>query len=62
MRNESFRLAANPDEKSNVNRLTNHPDALYRFRVGNYRVLFDRHDDVRAAAGIDAGHRTNIYL
>ena len=62
MRNESFRLAANPDERSSVNRLTNHPDALYRLRVGNYRVLFDRHDDVRAVAVIGAGHRKTIYL
>ena len=54
-------LAANPNEKTNVKRLTNHPDALYRLRVGDYRILFDRHDDIRVVAVIDVGHRKDIY-
>lgn len=32
-------LAMDPDNKANVKRLTNHPDAVFRLRVGDYRVL-----------------------
>ncbi|GAB3501097.1 type II toxin-antitoxin system RelE/ParE family toxin [Spirosoma knui] len=54
-------LAQNPDTKSNVKRLTNHPDAIFRLRVGDYRVLYDKHDIVCIIAVIDVGHRKDIY-
>lgn len=54
-------LANDPDSKTNVKRLNNHPDAIFRLRVGNYRVLYDKHDAVRIIAVIDIGHRKDIY-
>lgn len=54
-------LALDPDAKANVKRLNNHPDAIFRLRVGNYRVLYDKHDAVRIIAVIDVGHRKDIY-
>ena len=54
-------LALDPDRKTNVKRLNNHPDAIFRLRVGSYRVLYDKHDAVRIIAVIDIGHRKNIY-
>uniref|UniRef100_UPI00403F5FC1 type II toxin-antitoxin system RelE family toxin n=1 Tax=Spirosoma sp. SC4-14 TaxID=3128900 RepID=UPI00403F5FC1 len=54
-------LASDPDNKTNVNRLNNHPEAIFRLRVGNYRVLYDKHDVLRIIAVIDIGHRKDIY-
>lgn len=54
-------LAKDPDSKTNVKRLNNHPDAVFRLRVGNYRVLYDKYDTVRIIAIIDVGHRKDIY-
>lgn len=54
-------LAQDPDKKTNVKRLTNHPDAVFRLRVSNYRVLYDKHEVVRVIAVIDIGHRKDIY-
>jgi len=54
-------LAENPDTKSNVKRLRNHPIAVYRLKVGNYRILFDKEDVLRIIEIIDIGHRKNIY-
>ena len=54
-------FAEKPDLKANIKRLTNHPGAIFRLRVGNYRVLYDKHDVMRIIAVIDIGHRKNIY-
>lgn len=54
-------LARDPESKTNVKRLNNHSEAIYRLRVGNYRVLYDKHDAVRIIAVIDVGHRKDIY-
>ena len=54
-------LAQNPDSKANVKKLTNHPDTIFRLRVGNYRVLYDQNDSIRIIAVIDIGHRKDIY-
>lgn len=58
---EPEELAKDPDSKANVKRLNNHPDAIFRLRIGNYRVLYDKHDAVRIIAIIDVGHRKDIY-
>jgi mRNA interferase RelE/StbE len=55
------KLAKDPDSKTNIKRLNNHPDAIFRLRIGNYRVLYDKHDAVRIIAVIDVGHRKDIY-
>jgi mRNA interferase RelE/StbE len=54
-------LSKNFEGKSNVKRLSNHPLAVFRLRVGHYRVLFDRQDVFRIIEVIDLGHRKNIY-
>ena len=54
-------LAEHPEVKSNVKRLRNHPIAVYRLKVGNYRVLFDKKEILRIIEIIDIGHRKNIY-
>ena len=33
----------------------------YRIRIGNYRVLYEIHDDVLVILVIDLGHRREIY-
>ena len=33
----------------------------YRIRVGNYRVLYEIHDDIITIIVIDIGHRKDIY-
>ncbi|MVM40112.1 type II toxin-antitoxin system RelE/ParE family toxin [Spirosoma sp. HMF3257] len=54
-------LAKDPDSKPNVKRLNNHAEAIFRLRVGNYRVLYDKYDALRIIAVIDVGHRKDIY-
>lgn len=54
-------LAKSPLDKTNVKRLTNYPDAIFRLRVGTYRVLYDQNDSIRVIAVIDVGHRKDTY-
>jgi len=34
----------------------------YHLRVGGYRVLFNRNDDVLIVTVVDAGNRGDVYL
>ena len=34
---------------------------LWRFRVGDYRVICDIQKEIRIVAVLDAGHRSDIY-
>ncbi|SEJ82527.1 mRNA interferase RelE/StbE [Dyadobacter sp. SG02] len=54
-------LAEFPHLKRNVKCLQNHPRAVYRLRVGNYRVLFNKYVDFEVVEVIDVGHRKEIY-
>jgi mRNA interferase RelE/StbE len=54
-------LSAGPNEARNVKRLQNHPIAVFRLRIGDYRVLFDKEDALRIIEIIDIGHRKQIY-
>ena len=54
-------LSSNPDLARNVKRLQNHPIAIFRLRIGDYRVLFDKEDALRIIEVIDVGHRKHIY-
>ena len=36
-------------------------DTLYRLRVGDYRVIFEIHDDQVLILVINIGHRRDIY-
>lgn len=39
--------------------LTNHEIGSYRFRIGDYRVIFDLEEDILVV--LDLGHRREIY-
>lgn len=54
-------LAEFPQSKRNVKCLQNHPLAVFRLRVGNYRVLFNKYNEFEVLEIIDVGHRKEIY-
>ena len=57
-----FILGKNPDNPSlDVKKLTNDPEAKLRLRVGNYRVKFNRDDEIRIVEIVKVGHRKEIY-
>jgi mRNA interferase RelE/StbE len=57
-----FILGQNPDNPSlDVKKLTNDPEAKLRLRVGNYRVKFNRDDEIRIVEIVKVGHRKEIY-
>lgn len=41
--------------------LTANRSGLWRYRIGNYRVLVDIQDDKMIVLAIQVGHRKNIY-
>jgi len=57
--NEIGQLAIAPLEKSNVKKLVNSPH--YRLRIGKYRVLFDKENELKIIDVIDILHRKNAY-
>jgi len=46
---------------SNIRKLTAHPLADYRLRVGDYRVLFDVDWNRKTIFILKIGHRREIY-
>ncbi len=55
-------LGHDPDNSAlDVKPLENLPAAHFRLRVGAYRVLFDREDDIRVIAIIRVAHRREAY-
>ncbi|MBO9614607.1 MAG: type II toxin-antitoxin system RelE/ParE family toxin [Dyadobacter sp.] len=54
-------LADSPQSKANVKCLQNHPRAVFRLRVGDYRVLFNKYNEFEVLEIIDVGHRKEIY-
>ena len=57
-----FMLGHNPDNPSlDIKSLLNDPEARLRLRVGNYRVKFNRDDEIRIVEIIRVGHRKEIY-
>lgn len=58
-----FILGINPDNPSlDIKSLTNDPEAKLRLRVGNYRIKFDRDDEIRIVEIVRIGHRKEIYI
>ena len=51
--------AANPDEGRNVIKLTG--ENGYRMRVGDWRVIFERDDDVLKILVLAVGARGGVY-
>jgi mRNA interferase RelE/StbE len=55
-------LGHNPDDpRLDVKALTNDPEAKLRLRVGNYRVKFNRDDEIKIIGIVRVGHRKEIY-
>jgi mRNA interferase RelE/StbE len=56
-------LAKNPEAlKNNIRRIAGAADALYRLRVGNYRIIFKKEADALAILIIRIGHRKEVYF
>ena len=53
-------LAVEPTTKSNIKKLVNFGIA-YRMRVGHYRILFERQDDIKIIDIIDILKRDKAY-
>ena len=54
-------LAEDLFRKSNVKKLVDFDAAAFRMRVGNYRVLFDREDNLKIIVIIDILQRKQAY-
>ncbi len=52
-------LAANPRPRG-VKKLSG-PDDLYRVRVGDYRIVYQIHDDRLIVLVVRIGHRRDVY-
>ena len=56
-------LARNPAAlKNDIKRLGGPDEALYRLRIGAYRVIFRKDDDRLVILIVRVGHRKDIYL
>jgi mRNA interferase RelE/StbE len=56
-------LAKNPDVlKNNIKRLSGTDEALYRLKVGSYRIIFKNDADTFVIIIIRIGHRKEVYL
>jgi mRNA interferase RelE/StbE len=56
-------LAANPAAlKNNIKRLGGPDEALYRLRIGAYRVVFKKDEGRLVIIIVRVGHRKEIYL
>ncbi|MDR0350403.1 MAG: type II toxin-antitoxin system RelE/ParE family toxin [Coriobacteriales bacterium] len=51
--------AANP--RAHGKPLTAGHTGQWRYRIGNYRVLCEIHDDTLVVIALEVGHRKNIY-
>jgi len=55
-------LGLNPDNPLlEIKALTNDPEAKLRLRVGNYRVKFNRDNEIRIVEIVRVGHHKEIY-
>ena len=55
------RVAPSEDPKLLAESLSGEFRGLWRFRVGDYRVICDLQQDVRVVEVQDVGHRSRIY-
>jgi mRNA interferase RelE/StbE len=55
-------LARNPAAlKNNIRRLSGPEEALYRFRIGAYRIIFKKDEARLIILVVRVGHRREIY-
>ena len=56
-------LAKNPEAlKNNIKRIAGADEALYRLRVGSYRIIFKKEEDTLVIIIVRIGHRKEVYL
>ncbi len=56
-------LAKNPEALKNyIRRIVGTDEALYRLRVGSYRIIFKKEEDALVIIIIRIGHRKEVYL
>ena len=60
IKNATENLAKFPDI-SNIKKLSTHPLADYRLRVGDYRILFDIDWEKKVICILKIGHRKSVY-
>jgi len=54
-------LEINPYESNNIKKLTGQLSGLYRYRVGDYRVIFDINEKSKSVEVLSIKHRKNAY-
>jgi mRNA interferase RelE/StbE len=54
-------LENNPFESNNIKILTGKLKSLYRYRVGDYRVIYDVNDAQKIVKVLSIKHRKEIY-
>lgn len=55
-------LAENPAAlKSNIRRLSGPDEAIYRLRIGSYRIIFRKDETRLIVLIIRVGHRRDVY-
>jgi mRNA interferase RelE/StbE len=55
------RVATADDSRELGKALVGIPEKLWRYRVGDYRVICEIHDRRVVIVAIDVGHRSDIY-
>lgn len=61
IRDELYEIAGLKDPRSRGKALTGNLAGVWRYRVGDYRVLCDIEDDVLVILVIDVAHRREVY-
>jgi len=54
-------IATLPDPRSRGKALSGNMSGLWRYRVGDYRLVCQLHDDVLIVRVVKIGHRRNVY-
>jgi mRNA interferase RelE/StbE len=54
-------LRVDPYRHNNIKRLTGQFAGLFRFRVGDWRVIYRVNDSARRVVVIDIGNRREVY-
>ena len=55
-------VAALDDPRARGKGLTGHLAGLWRYWVGDYRIICDLHDQELVIMAVDLGHRSKIYV
>lgn len=55
-------VATLDDPRSRGKGLTGNLAGLWRYRIGDYRVICDLHEETLIIVALDLGHRSNIYV